>query len=84
MEDAIRAIIATKYCVDTKLCRLLKLFDKGYDEDESDDDSISVVEWTYRGKSYLMDESTNIIYDMDHKEIGYIKFGSKQNNKPSD
>jgi len=77
MEESIRAIISTKYCVETKICRLLKLFDKGYDDDESDDDSISVVEWTYRGKNYLMDESTNIIYDMKYKEIGNITFYSK-------
>jgi hypothetical protein len=82
MEESIRTIISTKYCVETKICRLLNLFDKGYDEDESDDDSISMVDWTYRGKNYLMDESTNIIYDISKKEVGNITFYSEsESNK---
>ena len=53
------------------------------DDDESDGDETPVVPWEYNGTTYLLDETTNVVYSYDdEEEIGRrTKKGSLKFNK---
>jgi hypothetical protein len=52
--------------------------DEESEDDETDDEEISVEPWEYKGTTYLLDESTNIVYDYDNQEeIGRRTKGGK-------
>jgi hypothetical protein len=44
--------------------------DEEEDEDDEDDEGgVEVVEWTFDGEDYLVDEESNIVYSVETQEI---------------